>query len=69
MLALERSGHVEFNTLPLREWTVDGKRAGKTRVAKGLTFATVDAAGHLVLYDKPKKSLEMVNRWIARHAL
>jgi carboxypeptidase C (cathepsin A) len=47
-LALEWSGHADFSSQPLREWTVDGKRAGKTRDAKGLTFATVDAAGHMV---------------------
>ncbi|KAJ7850096.1 serine carboxypeptidase [Mycena leptocephala] len=68
-LALEWSGHAEFSSQPLREWTVDGKRAGKTRDAKGLTFATVDAAGHMVPYDKPKESLQMVNRWIAGQPL
>ncbi|KAJ7689701.1 serine carboxypeptidase [Mycena rosella] len=68
-LALEWSGHVEFSALPLREWTVDGKRAGKTRAAGALTLATVDAAGHMVPYDKPKQSLEMVNRWIAGQSL
>ncbi|KAF7328403.1 Carboxypeptidase [Mycena venus] len=64
-LALEWSGHAEFAAQPLREWTVDGKRAGKTRSARALTFATVDGAGHMVPYDKPKESLEMVKRWIA----
>ncbi|KAJ7479723.1 Alpha/Beta hydrolase protein [Mycena latifolia] len=68
-LALEWSGQAEFSALPLREWTVAGKRAGKTRAARGLTFATVDAAGHVVPYDKPKESLEMVNRWIAGQPL
>jgi len=68
-LALEWSGQEEFSSQPLREWTVDGKRAGRTRYAKGLTFATVDAAGHMVPYDKPKESLEMVNRWIAGRRL
>ncbi|KAJ7499907.1 serine carboxypeptidase [Mycena latifolia] len=68
-LALEWSGQAEFSALPLREWTVAGKRAGKTRAAQGLTFATVDAAGHMVPFDKPKESLEMVNRWIAGQPL
>ncbi|KAJ7694640.1 serine carboxypeptidase [Mycena rosella] len=63
-LALEWSGQAAFSVLPLREWTFDGKRAGKTRAAGALTFATVDAAGHMVPYDKPKESLEMINRWI-----
>ncbi|KAK7001939.1 carboxypeptidase [Favolaschia claudopus] len=64
-LALEWSGHEEFNAQPLEDWVVDGKRAGKTRSAKGFTFATVDGAGHLVPFDKPKESLEMVKRWMA----
>ncbi|KAJ7737094.1 Alpha/Beta hydrolase protein [Mycena metata] len=68
-LALEWSGQTEFRAQELREWTVDGKRAGRTRTAGGLTFATVDGAGHMVPYDKPKESLEMVNRWIAGEPL
>ncbi|KAJ7659263.1 serine carboxypeptidase [Mycena polygramma] len=68
-LALEWSGHEEFNSQPLREWTVDGERAGKARNARGFTFATVDAAGHMVPYDKPKESLQMLNRWIAGQPL
>jgi carboxypeptidase C (cathepsin A) len=47
-LELEWTGQAEFVSQPLTEWTVEGKRAGKTRAAKGLTFATVDAAGHMV---------------------
>ncbi|KAJ7186427.1 serine carboxypeptidase [Mycena filopes] len=68
-LALEWTGKAEFGAQALREWTVDGKTAGRTRSARGLTFATVDAAGHLVPYDKPKESLQMLNRWIAGHDL
>ncbi|KAF8959809.1 serine carboxypeptidase [Flammula alnicola] len=64
-LALEWSGHAEFAKQELRDWIVDGKSAGKTRSAKGFTFATVQGAGHMVPYDKPKESLEMVQRWIA----
>lgn len=47
-LDMEWSGKEEFNKQPLRDWVVDGKFAGKTRSAKGLTFATVEAAGHMV---------------------
>ncbi|KAF8880906.1 serine carboxypeptidase [Gymnopilus junonius] len=49
----------------LRDWFVDGKSAGQTRSAGGFTFATITGAGHMVPYDKPKESLELVNRWIA----
>ncbi|KAK7461330.1 hypothetical protein VKT23_008509 [Stygiomarasmius scandens] len=46
-LALEWTGQEEFVRKPLREWAVDGKRAGKTRKEGGLTFATVEGAGHM----------------------
>lgn len=48
-LALDWSGKTRFASQELREWEVDGAVAGKTRSAKGLTFATVDGAGHMVL--------------------
>lgn len=47
-LALEWSGQEAFNAEPLRNWTVGGEKAGITRSAKGFTFATVEAAGHMV---------------------
>jgi cathepsin A (carboxypeptidase C) len=47
-LALEWSGQADFVKQALRDWEVDGKVAGKTRSAHGLTFATVNAAGHMV---------------------
>ncbi|KAG6844880.1 hypothetical protein H0H87_002825, partial [Tephrocybe sp. NHM501043] len=45
--ALEWSGHGEFTEQDLRVWKRHGKRAGLTRSAKGLTFATVEGAGHM----------------------
>jgi len=81
-LDLEWTKHDEFSSRPLREWIVDGKAAGMTRSAGGLTFATIEGAGHMVRfflltfmgdsltlpqvpYDKPKESLELVNRWLS----
>ena len=49
-LALKWSGHDEFSTQSLREWKVDGRSVGTTRSAKGLTFAIIDGAGHLVSF-------------------
>jgi carboxypeptidase C (cathepsin A) len=49
-LALDWHGQQDFAALPLREWHVDGHVAGKTRSAHGLTFATIDAAGHMVRF-------------------
>ncbi|KII86255.1 hypothetical protein PLICRDRAFT_43837 [Plicaturopsis crispa FD-325 SS-3] len=67
--ALEWSGHDEFAAQELRDWKVGGQTAGRTRSAKGLTFATIDGAGHMVPYDKPKESLALVNRWLAGEEL
>ncbi|CAA7266378.1 unnamed protein product [Cyclocybe aegerita] len=64
-MELEWSGAEEFRSLGLREWEVDGKRAGVTRTTRGLTYATIEEAGHMVPYNKPKEALEMVNRWLS----
>jgi len=64
-LAMEWSGQKNFTSQKLREWKVDGVTAGLTRSAEGLTFATIQGAGHMVPYDKPVQSLELVNRWLA----
>ncbi|TFK72339.1 alpha/beta-hydrolase, partial [Pluteus cervinus] len=37
---LEWSGQARFVNQPLRVWDSNGKRAGRTRSAEGLTFAT-----------------------------
>jgi len=45
---LDWTGKSEFSGQNLRGWTVDGKVVGETRSAKGLTFATIKGAGHMV---------------------
>lgn len=47
-VALDWSGKNEFSNTDLRDWMVGGKSAGKTRSAKGFTFATITGAGHMV---------------------
>ncbi|KAJ3850914.1 serine carboxypeptidase [Lentinula lateritia] len=68
---LEWSGQEEFASQELREWTLAGKKAGITRSARGglFTYATVQGAGHMVPYDKPKEALALVQRWIAKEEL
>ncbi|KAH0831837.1 serine carboxypeptidase [Lanmaoa asiatica] len=68
-LKMPWSGQEAFVSQPLREWQVDGQVVGKTRSANGLTFATVDGAGHMVPYDKPKEALALVQRWLAKQEL
>ena len=50
-LALDWSGKAEFSSQELREWSVNGAVAGKTRSANGFTFATIDGAGHMVRHS------------------
>jgi cathepsin A (carboxypeptidase C) len=45
---MDWSGKKEFGEAKKREWLVGGKKVGLTRSAKGLTYATVDGAGHMV---------------------
>ncbi|KXN82159.1 Carboxypeptidase Y [Leucoagaricus sp. SymC.cos] len=47
-LALDWSGKQDYGMAEKHEWFVDKKRAGQTRSARGLTFATVEGAGHMV---------------------
>lgn len=46
--ALDWSGQQDFAEQELSVWKVDGKMAGLTRSARGLRFATVEGAGHMV---------------------
>ncbi|KAG8775314.1 hypothetical protein FRC12_001556 [Ceratobasidium sp. 428] len=62
--SLDWTGSGAYTAEKDREWTVDGKTAGITRSAHGLTFATVNGAGHMVPYDKPKEALIMLTRWL-----
>lgn len=77
-LALDWSGKEDFVREKLRVWYVDlpvsgeggknvteEKRAGRVRSKGGLTFATVEGAGHMVPFDKPREALAMINRWLA----
>ncbi|EJD41493.1 serine carboxypeptidase [Auricularia subglabra TFB-10046 SS5] len=58
------TGREEFNKQPLKEWMYEGKTAGVVKSAHGLTFATIDGAGHLVPKDKPAEALHMLRRWL-----
>ncbi|KAL7412773.1 Alpha/Beta hydrolase protein [Mrakia frigida] len=64
---LEWSGSVPFNAEPIEEWFVSKnstEAAGEWRSSGGLTYVTVRGAGHMVPYDKPVDSLEMLTRFL-----
>jgi len=63
-LALEWTGQEAFKSQPLRQWHVDSHVAGVTRSAGNLAFVTIDGAGHMVPYDMPVESLELLRRWL-----
>jgi len=67
--ALEWGGQKEYNSKEFIEWTADGHRAGMTKSSRGLTFATVEGAGHMVPYDKPVEALALFNRWTETRSL
>ncbi|KAF1955688.1 alpha/beta-hydrolase [Byssothecium circinans] len=67
------AGQPAFVAQPKRMWKHEGKEVGWFKEVKVVmksgretTFAmsTVDGAGHMVPYDKPKEALALVERWI-----
>ncbi|KAH8794616.1 peptidase S10 serine carboxypeptidase [Flagelloscypha sp. PMI_526] len=67
--SLEFTEQAEFRNQELHEWSVDGQVVGLTKAAGGLRYATINEAGHMVPYDQPKISLEMVKKWLAGTSL
>lgn len=64
--ALEYDKHEFFEQQPLRPWyTAEKKLAGEVKNYDKFTFLRVYGAGHMVPFDQPENSLDMVNRWIA----
>ncbi|ETS76434.1 hypothetical protein PFICI_11821 [Pestalotiopsis fici W106-1] len=55
-----------FRYRPLREWYVDGQRAGLGKAIEPLSYMEVEQSGHLVPFDKPVEALAMINSWIQR---
>ncbi|THY68808.1 carboxypeptidase Y-like protein A [Aureobasidium pullulans] len=64
--ALEWPGHKDFKKTPLEDYVLkDGSTAGAVKSSGNFTFMRIDGGGHMVPYDQPIASLEMVNRWVA----
>ncbi|CAI2371200.1 unnamed protein product [Moneuplotes crassus] len=62
--ALEWQGREDFHSNEYQKWTVDDEEAGEFKQANGLTFLRVYDAGHMVPMDQPKRSLEMLKKFI-----
>ncbi|KAJ1344930.1 hypothetical protein BSLG_000445 [Batrachochytrium salamandrivorans] len=62
-MALEWSGQEEFESAEDKPWIseVTGKAAGEYRYYENFSFVRVYEAGHMVPYDQPEHSLEMIN--------
>lgn len=71
--SMQWKGQPAFVAQPKRPWSVDGKEIGwfkevkvETKSGRQTTFAmsTVNGAGHMVPYNKPKEALALVARWL-----
>lgn len=65
--ALEWSGHKEYKDAKMKDFKIDGdgKKVGEVKSHGNFTFMKIHAGGHMVPFDQPEASLEMVNRWLS----
>jgi cathepsin A (carboxypeptidase C) len=70
-------GQPAFVAQPKRMWKNEGEEVGwfkevKTETASGrkttFAFTTVDRAGHLVPFNKPKEALALMDRWLKKRS-
>ncbi|KAF2861409.1 cpy like protein carboxypeptidase [Piedraia hortae CBS 480.64] len=63
--ALDWSGKKDYNKAELKALKLaDGKKIGEVKSSGNFTFVKLHAGGHMVPYDQPVASLEMVSRWL-----
>eukprot|EP01123_Difflugia_compressa_P013788 TRINITY_DN6622_c0_g1_i1.p1 TRINITY_DN6622_c0_g1~~TRINITY_DN6622_c0_g1_i1.p1 ORF type:complete len:431 (-),score=75.01 TRINITY_DN6622_c0_g1_i1:183-1475(-) len=62
--AMKWPGQTAYNAASYVNWEVDGKVAGQSKSAQGLTFLQVYNAGHMVPMNQPVNSLAMVQQFI-----
>ncbi|KAI8928975.1 Alpha/Beta hydrolase protein [Entophlyctis helioformis] len=65
-VALEWEGQEGFNEAEDKAWVskTTGQPAGEFRMYENFSFVRVFEAGHMVPYDQPEHSLEMINHFI-----
>ena len=64
--ALEWPGQKEYKNAKMEDFKIDGdgKKVGEVKSHGNFTFLKLHAGGHMVPYDQPEASLEMLNRWL-----
>ncbi|KAL2312646.1 Carboxypeptidase Y [Schizosaccharomyces pombe] len=62
--ALEWAGQREFYEAELKPWSPNGKEAGRGKSFKNFGYLRLYEAGHMVPFNQPEASLEMLNSWI-----
>ena len=63
---LEWPGQKAYRKTPLEDFTLsdDSKKLGSVKSAANFTFVRLHGGGHMIPYDQPEASLEMLNRWL-----
>ncbi|KAI9205610.1 Alpha/Beta hydrolase protein [Polychytrium aggregatum] len=67
-LELDWYGRDAFQEAEDLDWisTTTGKKAGEFRTFESFTYLRVYEAGHMVPYDQPEHSSDMINEWIKK---
>jgi len=65
--ALEWPGQKDYAKKALKPFKLsdDGSKVGMVKSSGNFTFIQIHAAGHMVPYDQPAASLDMLDRWLA----
>merc|ERR1712054_333179 len=63
---LEWPGHESYKKAPMEDLELldDGTKIGSVKSSGNFTFVRLHAGGHMVPYDQPVASLDMLNRWL-----
>ncbi|ORY99015.1 Alpha/Beta hydrolase protein [Syncephalastrum racemosum] len=71
LLDMTWAGQEGFNDALDKPWLTKDKYtfAGEARTYSNLTFLRIYGAGHMVPYDQPENSLDMVLRWLKKEPL
>lgn len=68
--ALEWPGQKAYNKAEMEDLKLSsafeesGKKIGEVKAAGNFSFVRIHAAGHMVPFDQPEASLDMLNRWL-----